>query len=191
MSDFRDMKTIDLGTLELKKGFYRFDCIASNPAGFSSINTETVFIYSDGAGNVSAVTEDQADSRKGDVPEGYTEVATKDSPEYSAGLAFQVGDYEPVMTAPVQEAVAETEPAVVEAPAEPELVAEPEVVVEAVVVAEPEATDNADDEVVTVENVEYPPVADEAASADVMEDPIVIDLGAFAPIGAEEDIIVY
>ena len=28
-------------------------------------------------------------------------------------------------------------------------------------------------------------------AADVMEDPIVIDLGAFAPIGAEEDIIVY
>lgn len=192
MSDFRNMKTIDLGSLELKKGFYRFDCIASNPAGFSSINTETVFIYSDGAGNVSAVTEDQADSRKGDVPEGYTEVATKDSPEYSAGLAFQVGDYEPVMTAPVQEAVAETEPAVVEAPVvEAEVVAEPEVVVEAVVVAEPEAMDNADDEVVTVENVEYPPVADEAASADVMEDPIVIDLGAFAPVGAEEDIIVY
>lgn len=126
MSDLRNMKSIDLSDLDLKKGFYRFDCIAASPAGFSSINTETVFIYSDGAGNVSVVTEDQADSKKGDVPEGYTEIPTKDSPDYSAGFSFHVGD-ENVM----EDAEAENAP-VAEVPASDEMVMENASVTEAV-----------------------------------------------------------
>lgn len=66
-------KTIDIETLGLKKGFYRFDCIACNEAGETSINTISAFIYVDG--NIAlAVTEADADGHSGDAPEGFTKI---------------------------------------------------------------------------------------------------------------------
>lgn len=98
--EFKNLSSVDLSTLGFKKGFYRIDCIASNPSGFSSINTDTVFIYSDGDGNYACVSEEQADSQKGDIPSGYTEVFTKDSPYYNAGSQdiFRVEDLGTVET---------------------------------------------------------------------------------------------
>lgn len=68
-------QSLDIATLNLPKGYYRFDCIASQENGFSSINTNTVYVYVDGA-SVICVTPEEADSQKGDVPNGYFEVLT-------------------------------------------------------------------------------------------------------------------
>lgn len=68
-------QSLDIATLNLPKGYYRFDCIASQKNGFSSVNTNTVYVYVDGA-SVICVTPEEADSQKGDVPAGYFEVLT-------------------------------------------------------------------------------------------------------------------
>lgn len=72
-------RTVDLRSLNLEKGYYRFDCIACNAAGFTSINTVSTFVYVDGD-TIFAVTAEQADSNIGDIPEGYTETTTLPAP---------------------------------------------------------------------------------------------------------------
>ena len=66
-------QTIDIEALGLKKGFYRFDCIACNEAGETSINTVSAFIYVDGDIAL-AVTEEDADGHSGDAPDGFTKI---------------------------------------------------------------------------------------------------------------------
>ena len=208
MNDFRNMKDVDLNKLELKKGFYRIDCIASNPAGFSSINTDTVFVYSDGAGTVVSVTEEQADSRKGDVPEGYMEVPTTDDEDYTTRTAFVLEGVD-AAPAPVEdaEAVVAVEPieAVGNVEAVETPVAEAAEVEEAPVEMEPAAevgeTEPAveTDETVVPAPAEamVPPVAEEAenvppaapAEEQAQDDVILIDLFTFMPSGAAVETI--
>ena len=199
MNDFRNMKDVDLHALELKKGFYRIDCIASNPAGFSSINTDTVFVYSDGAGTIVSVTEEQADSRKGDVPEGYTEVPTADSEEYSVGTTFVLEGgvavpthaetvepaevVEPVETPVAEAAEVENAPAVME-PAEEVAEAEADVETEEPVVLAPA---EAMVPPVAAEAEDVPPAAPVEEPA--QEDVLLIDLFTFMPSGAAVETI--
>lgn len=68
-------RTVDLRSLNLEKGYYRFDCIACNASGFTSINTVSTFVYVDGD-TTFTVTAEQADSNIGEIPEGYTETST-------------------------------------------------------------------------------------------------------------------
>lgn len=196
LNDFRNMKDVDVRSLDLKKGFYRFDCIASNPAGFSSINTDTAFVYSDGNGVIVVVSEEEADSRKGDVPEGYTEVPTTDSEEYSAGTTFVPGVQAPVQDkAPVEDVA----PAVDQAPvmeAAPEVDA-PEIdVVDAIVTEEAKENEAVEEagEIVVLAPAEtmVPPVIEaeaevppaENAEEPAQEDVTIIDLFEFMPSGA-------
>lgn len=71
---------VDITSLGLKKGYYRFDCIASQKDGFNSINTNTVYVYVDGD-NIMCVSPEEADSNKGDIPTGYFEVLTEEENE--------------------------------------------------------------------------------------------------------------
>lgn len=70
-----DEKDVDIRDLALKKGFYRFDCIASNKLGFTSINTSTIFVYIDGK-EIYQVSENHADNTKGDTLADYEETIT-------------------------------------------------------------------------------------------------------------------
>lgn len=105
MPAHKNLQSIDVKSLNLEKGFYRFDCVASDIAGFTSINTNTAFIYTDGENIIVSVTDDQADSKRGDIPDGYTEVFTVDSPNYSAGITFQLIDE----SIPVNTEISDTE----------------------------------------------------------------------------------
>lgn len=80
-------QSFNVAELELKRGYYRVDCIACNATGFTSLNTMSIYIYSDGNGNYKLVSAAEADSNMGDVPVGYTEIET----------------HEPEIFAPVQE----------------------------------------------------------------------------------------
>jgi hypothetical protein len=66
-------QSIDIESLNLKKGFYRFDCVACNAEGETSINTISAFIYVDGDITL-AVSEADADGHSGDAPEGFTKI---------------------------------------------------------------------------------------------------------------------
>lgn len=68
--------SVDVSSLLLKKGYYRFDVIV-NGSDINSINSATIFVFVNG-NEVSVVAEEEADSRKGDVPKGYDEVLTAD-----------------------------------------------------------------------------------------------------------------
>lgn len=92
MPEHKNLQSIDVKSLNLEKGFYRFDCVASDIAGFTSINTNTAFVYTDGKDTIVSVTDEQADSKRGDIPEGYTEVFTVDSPTHSAEITFHLID---------------------------------------------------------------------------------------------------
>lgn len=69
-------KSVNVAELALAKGYYRIDCIASDAAGFTSLNTMSMYIYSDGNGAYKEVTAEEADSNMGEVPVGYTEIET-------------------------------------------------------------------------------------------------------------------
>lgn len=72
-------QTVDLNGRGLKKGYYRFDCIACNANGFTSINTVSAFVFVDGE-TIFSVSAAEADSNRGDIPEGYTETITRVEP---------------------------------------------------------------------------------------------------------------
>ena len=127
-------QSLDIATLNLPKGYYRFDCIASQENGFSSINTNTVYVYVDGA-SVICVTPEEADSQKGDVPNGYFEVLTdpeNNSPDVQIITLETVDGDKPATPLVSSETTTETE----NVEAKPEEVTEPETVVTENVVTE-------------------------------------------------------
>lgn len=112
-------QSLDIATLNLPKGYYRFDCIANQENGFSSINTNTVYVYVDGA-SVICVTPEEADSQKGDVPNGYFEVLTdpeNNSPDVQI-ITLETVDGEkpatPIVSSETENVVTEAKPVVTE-----------------------------------------------------------------------------
>ncbi len=85
-------KTVNVSELALGRGYYRIDCIASDAAGFTSLNTMSMYIYSDGNGAYKEVTAEEADSNMGDVPVGYTEIETHKPEEVKPIVEESVAD---------------------------------------------------------------------------------------------------
>lgn len=67
---------VDLSLMNLKKGFYRIDCIIQNPESMATINTLSSFVFYTDEG-LSFTDESESDSKPGDAPEGYEEVITQ------------------------------------------------------------------------------------------------------------------
>lgn len=115
--------SIDITSLLLKKGYYRFDVIV-NGSDINSINSATIFVFVNG-NEISVVNEEEADSKKGDVPKGYDEVSTVSQqitmiePEEDTGTPTEVIIEIPAEE-PVTEALADPVTEMVEAPSAPE-----------------------------------------------------------------------
>lgn len=102
---------VDVADLQLKKGYYRFDCIV-NGSDINSINGATVFVFVNGT-EVSLVPEIEADSRKGDIPKGYDEVLTSSSAMTVIEPEEDGIPAETEIDVPVPEDASETEPVIV------------------------------------------------------------------------------